>query len=164
MLSSGATFDATGKYRYRLWREWNRDLPRSVFLMLNPSQADAETNDPTIRACLGLAKELGFGRLEVVNLFAYRSTDPKCLARARNPVGKDNDSYIVQSCADADVIVLAWGNHGAIRQRADKVRRLLAVETLGAGLFCFGLTKQGHPRHPLYIKLTTKLLPLNLPI
>jgi hypothetical protein len=162
MLKSGATFDATGKYRYRLWREWNGDLPRSVFLMLNPSQADAEANDPTIRACIGLATELGFGRLEVVNLFAYRSTDPKCLVRARNPVGKENDAHIVRACADADAIVLAWGNHGGIRQRADEVRCLLSTERYRADLFCFGLTKQGHPRHPLYVRRTTPLLPLNL--
>jgi len=160
-VNSGAIFDRTGNYRYSLWREWNQELPRAVFLMLNPSQADATFNDPTIRTCIGFATDLGFGSLEVVNLFAYRSTDPIELRRTHNPVGRQNDAYIVKACGRADVIILAWGNHGSIRRRADAVRRLLSRSHRPDELFCFGITRQGHPRHPLYVKRTTPLLQLS---
>ncbi|MGH9551149.1 MAG: DUF1643 domain-containing protein, partial [Terriglobales bacterium] len=94
-MEAKAVFDRSGKYRYTLSRCWNSDLERIVFLMLNPSTADAEVTDPTIRSCLGFARELGFGALEVVNLFAYRATEPAALKRARSPVGRENDRYIL---------------------------------------------------------------------
>jgi hypothetical protein len=154
-MNSGAAFDPTGRYRYSLWREWNLDLPRAVFLMLNPSRADATTNDPTISTCLGFATDLGFGSMEVVNLFAYRATDPGELRRINDPIGRENDAYITKASSHTDAIILAWGNHGALLQRADAVMQLLGEAP--SKLFCFGITKRGHPRHPLYIKRTAPL-------
>src|ERR1700733_3748241 len=97
MLDSGAIFDRTRKYRYKLWRSWDESLPQVAFLMLNPSKADADKNDQTIRTCIGMATRFGFGSLEVVNLFAYCATYPEELRAAKNPIGKLNDRYIVDA-------------------------------------------------------------------
>ncbi|MFN8484194.1 MAG: DUF1643 domain-containing protein [Anaerolineae bacterium] len=146
-VERGAVFDASGLYRYRLWRVWGAG--RTVaFVMLNPSAADAERDDPTIRRCMGLAQAWGYGRLEVVNLFAYRSPSPKALRRVSDPVGSDNDRHLRGVVADAPLVVVAWGNHGALlgRDRA-------ALETLTAArLYCLGVTLRGQPRHPLYVR------------
>lgn len=139
----GATFDRTGLYRYRLWREWDRALPTVAFIMLNPSTADADHDDPTIRRCIGFARAWGFGRLEVVNLFAYRAPTPRELFSATDPVGTHNITTVQQVLRDASCVVLAWGNHGA---RAGDWRRTL----LPFG-WCLGLTTLGEPRHPLYV-------------
>ena len=82
---SGATFDRSGRYRYRLWRQWDSALPTVAYIMLNPSTADETANDPTMRACIRIAKLSGFGGMEVVNLFAYRTPDPRRLKQIRNP-------------------------------------------------------------------------------
>ena len=95
-MTSGATFSDDGVYRYRLWREWDADLPSCLFIMLNPSTADATQDDPTIRRCIDYARRWGFGRLEVGNLFALRSTDPKALYAADDPVGPDNDDALME--------------------------------------------------------------------
>ncbi len=153
-MKTGAVFDRSRKYRYNLWREWDDARPRVAFVMLNPSRADASINDQTIATCIGFAKALGYGGMEVVNLFAYRSTDPANLKLARDPVGKENDTYILKACSRADVTIAAWGNHGSLRQRSMEVEQLLE----NRALLCFGITKLGHPRHPLYMKRSTELL------
>jgi hypothetical protein len=98
---SGATFDPTGAYRYALWRVWDGNRPPLVFVMLNPSIADAERDDPTIRRCLGFACAWGYGALTVVNLFALRATCPHTLRRAADPVGPDNDEHLRAALAGA---------------------------------------------------------------
>jgi hypothetical protein len=152
-MKTGAVFDRSRKYRYNLWREWDDSLPRVAFVMLNPSRADASINDQTITTCIGFAKNLGYGGMDVVNLFAYRSTEPGNLKLARDPVGKENDAYILEACSRADATIVAWGNHGKLLERSIEVEKLLAKQAL----LCFGITKQGHPRHPLYLKHSTKL-------
>jgi hypothetical protein len=155
MHDTGAIFDRTRKYRYKLWRSWDESLPQVAFLMLNPSKADAEKNDQTIRTCIGMATRFGFGSLEVVNLFAYCATYPEELRAAKNPIGKLNDRYIVDAVSKSGSVILAWGNHGDIRSRADEVLKLLAEDQ--SKLVCLGLTKSSHPRHPLYVPATTTL-------
>jgi hypothetical protein len=115
--------------------------------MLNPSTADAERDDPTIRRCGGFARAWGFGAMTVVNLFALRATDPARLRRARDPIGRDNDRHIAEAAAGADALVLAWGIHGALRDRDRAVLALLSELRPS----CLGLTRGGHPRHPLYL-------------
>ena len=154
---SGATFDRTCRYRYNLWRSWDKKLPAMAFLMLNPSKADAVSNDQTISTCLAIARRLGYGGVEVVNLFAYCATQPTELMAARHPVGKANDEYIVDAIASADTVLLAWGNHGALKSRSDQVLQLIDVGS--NKLFCLGKTKKGHPRHPLYLPSSTPLVP-----
>ncbi len=124
-----------------------------TFIMLNPSRADAELNDPTIRRCIGFAQAWGYGALEVVNLFAYRATRPQELRQAADPVGESCDRILLESARSAQMILLAWGNHGQYQNRGKVVIKLLAeFETLHS----LGLTKRGEPRHPLYLKRDTQ--------
>lgn len=146
-----AILDARRRYRYLLVREWDENGKRVAFVLLNPSTADASQDDPTIRRCIGLAKTSGFGSLAVVNLFAFRSTDPGRLAKARDPIGPDNDNYILNACTSAQLTIAAWGNHGRLQERGRAVCALLAT----VPLFCFGKTDRGEPRHPLYLRQST---------
>ncbi len=143
----------TGDYRYLLWREWGSNLKTVSFIMLNPSRADAQINDPTITRCINFAKSWGYGRLEVVNLFAYRTPKPSLLKRAAEPIGKDNDRYILESVNRSNRIILAWGNNGTWQQQDFYVLQLLKNHN---HLYCFGITKKGCPRHPLYLRSTIK--------
>src|SRR5262249_1485763 len=149
----GAVLDRSRKYRYLLWRQFARSGPTVCFIMLNPSTADHEQNDPTVSRCISFSKQWGFARMEVVNLFSYRVTDSRRLYEVKNIVGADNDKYILQSSQRANVTVVAWGNHGELDDRDQEVLDLLAVDDLQ----CFGLTKSGHPRHPLYLSASTQL-------
>ncbi|MFN8552623.1 MAG: DUF1643 domain-containing protein [Candidatus Obscuribacterales bacterium] len=147
-LESGAIFNRTRRYRYKLWRKWDKQKPQVVFLMLNPSKADAEKNDQTIRTCIGMATRFGFGSLEVVNLFALCATYPEELRQARDPVGKLNDGYILESVSSAEQVILAWGNHGELLGRSAEVLDL--ISGYDQKLLCLGATKRAQPRHPLY--------------
>lgn len=143
----------TGNYRYLLWREWDSQSKTVSFIMLNPSRADAEINDPTITRCINFAKSWGYGRLEVVNLFAYRTPHPSLLKQAAEPIGKDNDRHILESVKRCDRVILAWGNHGTWRKQDLYTFELLKSYN---HLYCFGITKRGCPRHPLYLRSTIK--------
>lgn len=147
-MQRDALFDSSGVYRYRLSRVWALDGRAVVFVMLNASTADATRDDPTIRRCIGLARAWGYGRLEVVNLFAYRSPSPDALLAVDDPVGPDNDDYLRQAAADAALVVAAWGNVGALRGRDRAVLEMLARRPL----HCLGVTLRGQPRHPLYVR------------
>jgi len=155
-VASGAVFDSSGKFRYSLWRQWDNERPRLCFIMLNPSTADDAHNDPTIARCVSYARRWRFGSLEVVNAFAYRATDPTKLARVRDPVGPLNDGYILKAVRASAQVVLAWGNHALLDDRHAEVVDLLAER---ADIYCFGITKLGQPRHPLYVRNEAPLLP-----
>lgn len=148
-MESSAQFDRKGIYRYSLTRRWRETGRRLAFVLLNPSTADAERDDPTIRRCVGFARAWGFAALEVVNLFAFRATEPGGLRGAPQPVGPENDRYLLAAHARADELVLAWGIHGAWLERDREVLALLSGH--GARPKCLGLTREGHPRHPLYL-------------
>ncbi len=149
-MTGGATFDTSGLYRYHLWRAWGRGERRVAFIMLNPSTADGQRDDPTVRRCLGFARAWGYDALDVVNLFAYRTPRPADVRAAADPVGPDNDRFLLDVTARAGLVVAAWGNHGAWLGRTDAVRHLLA----DVPLHCLALTGQGQPRHPLYARAT----------
>lgn len=149
-FASGAELD--GPYRYLLWRRW-ADAATVLFVMLNPSTADARRDDPTIRRCSGFARAWGFGGVEVVNLFAWRATDPRELRRAADPVGPENDRVIAAAAARNHAVIAAWGNHGALGERDRQVAALLArfrPRCLGAP------TARGAPRHPLYVRAAVR--------
>jgi hypothetical protein len=110
-LERDAVISECGTYRYLLRRTWDAKLPRALIVMLNPSTADAEIDDATIRSCIRLCKALGYGSFEVVNLFALRATDPDELAKAADPVGPGNDSSIERAIGRCDIAVCAWGAH-----------------------------------------------------
>ncbi|WP_036486523.1 DUF1643 domain-containing protein [Myxosarcina sp. GI1] len=142
-----------GDYRYLLWREWDSESKTVSFIMLNPSRADAEINDPTITRCINFAKSWGYSRLEVVNLFAYRTPKPSLLKQAAEPIGRDNDRYILESVSKSKRVILAWGNYGLWRKQDLYTLDLLKNHN---HLYSLGITKRGCPRHPLYLRRTTK--------
>ncbi|WP_459872090.1 DUF1643 domain-containing protein [Endothiovibrio diazotrophicus] len=144
----GADFSDCGCYRYRLWRTWDA-APPAVFVMLNPSTADALTDDPTIRRCRRYALEWGYGGLVVVNLFAWMATDPTEMLSAADPVGPCNDDHIISSVKDSGVVLCAWGNHGSHMDRAAKVHAL--IKSAGVDPMVLRLTKLHQPAHPLYL-------------
>ena len=118
-------------------------------VMLNPSRADAEVNDPTISRCLNMAAGWGYGGLEVVNLYAFRCTKPRDLWQTEDPVGAHNDEHIKRALAHSDACVLAWGNLPPAR--IERAKAVLKLITTNKKLFCLGITKMQQPRHPLYM-------------
>lgn len=158
-MDRGAIFDESAAYRYSLFRRWGDGCSRSVFVMLNPSTADAFKEDPTITRCIRFAQAWGHDELEIVNLFALRSTDPAKLLEADDPVGPRNDYYIGRACQSASRIVCAWGAHKAVRGRDAEAWRssIVGASNYLAGIFCLGTTQCGHPKHPLYLKSATQL-------
>lgn len=145
-MNRSATFSADRVYRYTLWREWLGGEGICQFIGLNPSTADEFRDDPTVRRCIGYAKGWGFQALCMTNIFAYRSTDPSALRRVSDPVGSENDRYLVEVSKAALVVVAAWGAHGTLHDRAKHV-----VAMLGPRLSALRLTQAGHPCHPLYL-------------
>lgn len=148
-----ARFSECGRYRYTLARTWGV-APFACWVMLNPSTADASQDDPTIRRCIGFSKAWGYGGLCVVNLFAFRATDPVAMKLQTDPVGPGNDEAILGAADERELVVAAWGVHGTHRGRAADVLRLL--REAGSVVHCLGATKDGHPKHPLYVAGATK--------
>ena len=105
-----------GKYRYSLTRNWDSEKPKVLFIMLNPSTADADNDDPTIRRCINFAKYWGYGGLHVCNLFAYRATNPKELLHIDNPLGDQNIYHMKKLANEAEIIVCAWGNRIVLKK------------------------------------------------
>ncbi|MCU7849348.1 MAG: DUF1643 domain-containing protein [Candidatus Thiodiazotropha sp. (ex Lucinoma kastoroae)] len=150
----GAVLSPDRDYRYSLWRIWQPDDPYALFIGLNPSTADEYENDPTIRRCIRFAKDWGFGGLYMANLFAIRATKPKIMKAHHAPIGIKNDVWLQDLARGAGVIVCAWGTHGSHQGRDQMVKALLSAY----GLMCLGTTKDGHPKHPLYIKAVQQLV------
>lgn len=153
-----ATFSPDGRYRYTLTREWNRSLPRILWIMLNPSTATEFVLDPTIKRCVSFSGRWGYGSLDVVNLFALRATDPAELRTVEDPVGPGNDEAIRGALGRAAFVVAAWGTKGAYADRNKAVVRLLLHKSASGprgleavGLHCLSVTADGHPEHPLYV-------------
>jgi len=145
---SGADFSDCKKFRYRLWRRW-AEGPSVSFLMLNPSTADGTSNDPTVERCHRRAVAMGFGALEVINIFGFRATDPKDLKKAKDPIGPQNDTAIIESARAAQMVICAWGGHGDHQDRHLQIQELLKENEIIPHVL--SLTKMGHPGHPLYI-------------
>lgn len=145
-----ATISPCGLYRYTLTRIWNPDEVSMCFIMLNPSTADAERDDPTIRKCIALARSQRWSRggIVVVNLFAYRATEPADMLAAADPIGPDNDEHIRRVMGGCHPCVAAWGTKGGHKGRDRAVLEMFKVS--GTPLWCLEKTKDGHPKHPLY--------------
>jgi len=178
-----AAFSPCGRYRWWLRRQWLPQGPVLLFVGLNPSRADGQRDDPTLRRLVGFARQWDFGALEVVNLFARISASPALLKRAADPVGAANDGWLLRALrggaagvAVADgvsasapaAIWLGWGNQGAWQGRDRQVLRLICQSRQCCGascaptLLCVGLTAAGQPRHPLYVAAATRPEPFVL--
>lgn len=152
--ASVAVYSDCERYRYLLTREWDLHGQRVLFIMLNPSTATEVQNDPTVERCERRARTLGYGAFRVINIFAWRDTDPRAMRRADDPVGPENDAVILNSVSWADSVICAWGTHGAHLNRGPQVATLL--RSTNVPLLHLGLTKDGHPKHPLYIAYTQR--------
>lgn len=169
MTLSTATISTCGKYRYWLERVWS-EAPPQVFIMLNPSTADANEDDPTIRRCIEFAKREGAGGLIVVNLFAYRATDPKELNNpcvdimTGNAFGQEGDTENTESIGMALLaaqlaempVICAWGSNKNAPKMADRIKA--RAKDFAVDLVCFRINKDGQPKHPLYVKGDTPLI------
>lgn len=163
-------FSEDRSHRFTLWRDWSKDsvlfpdvrpdfCPGTIdsyiqFIGLNPSTADEKQDDPTIRKCIGFAKRWGFGAFCMTNLFGFRATDPEVMKIHPEPIGADNDRWILEIARGAGMTVCAWGNHGEHLDRAKAVRGMLAES--GIKLHRLRMTRIGHPEHPLYIPYVLK--------
>lgn len=158
LMEAGAVLSDCGTYRYRLSRRWS-DGPTCLFVMLNPSTADSYEDDPTIRRCIGFAKREGCGSLEVVNLMAFRATNPSALPADDSAVGPDNADHVFTAAAEVDgPIIAAWGAHKAAARYAPGFLHGFAVR--GLRLHCLKKTAKGSPGHPLYVRGDAPLVPL----
>jgi hypothetical protein len=150
---NGAIIDSTGQYRYSLTRVWNPSKEKVVFICLNPSTADGETDDPTLKRCIDFAKRWHngkYGSLEMVNLFSFRATDFNVLRDVENPVGTENDDFIVKAVRSASLVVVAWGEKGIYRDRHKEVIELISNEEID--VHCLDILKCNQPKHPLFAK------------
>lgn len=147
--ASVAIYSDCENFRYELTRVWDEAGRKALFVMLNPSTATEVQNDPTVERCERRARALGFGAFRVCNIFAYRATDPRNMRAQDDPVGPENDAAILSACEWADQIVCAWGTHGEHMNRGPMVGAKLQAQP--KPLYHLGLSKAGHPKHPLYI-------------
>lgn len=157
---SSAVLSECGQYRYTLSRRWG-DGPTCLFVMLNPSTADAQENDPTIRRCIGFAKREGCGGLVVINLYTFRTKDPAVLARHSFPHGPASPRYAADAIVAADgPVICAWGADPLVR--GVSLGMLDLIRACGKTPMCLGATKDGHPRHPLYLPKDAPLVPFRM--
>ena len=155
-MEKGASISECGRYRYLLWRIWDREKPFISFIGLNPSTANAKKDDPTIRRCIGFAERWGYGGLYMVNLFAWRATNPKHMMSVEKPIGPLSDEYIKVAIENSELMIAAWGVNGQHRNRAEAVKKMIP------NLKALKINKRGEPAHPLYIPYCDKdrLIPI----
>lgn len=160
LQGSSAILSPCGLYRYRLERDLGRDGPTVMISSVNPSTADAEKNDQTIRKDMGFGARLGWGRLIKGNKFAWRATDVKALRVAPDPVGPENDAHLEQMMRDADLHIVAWGPLSKLPDRLrTRWRKVVTIaDRVGCKLYCFGTAQDGHPRHPLMLAYDTPMI------
>ncbi|MBF1195928.1 MAG: DUF1643 domain-containing protein [Fusobacterium periodonticum] len=142
-------------YRYTLSRTWDSTKPTVLFIGLNPSIADENVDDPTVIRCINFAKDWGYGTLLMANLFAYRSTYPKEIYLIDDPIGKDNDYYLLECVKQSDLIIACWGNNGTYMGREKIIKELVP------NLYCLQKNKNGTPHHPLRLPRNINPIPFN---
>ena len=142
-------------YRYKLSRMWDSTKPTILFIGLNPSIANENVDDPTITRCINFAKDWGYGTLLMANLFAFRSTYPKDIYLIDDPIGKDNDHYLLECVTQSDLIVACWGNNGTYMNREKVITELVP------NLYCLQKNKNGTPHHPLRLPRNIDSVPFN---
>ncbi len=161
-IQTGAVISECGQYRYHLWRVWDDCLPCMVFVMQNPSTADATEDDHTIRKCIGFAKRNGYGGVSVRNVFALRATDETVLLTHPDPVGPENESHLLaaRSVSVLTRLVVAWGEQlGGKRSRLRTYYARTATTLAGLDPHCLGVNKSGQPKHPLMVGYSAQIVP-----
>jgi hypothetical protein len=149
-IETGALFSPCHRWRYQLWRIWGGSKNIICFIGLNPSTADEFQNDPTVRRAMGFARSFGGSGLLMCNAFAFRATLPRDMKVAEDPIGVDNDKWLVEAAGRSSIVIAAWGVHGVFMGRGEQVKRLVPK------LHHLGLTKAGDPKHPLYLRGDTQ--------
>ena len=150
-MIKAAAFSLDRKYRYALWRIWDRRKPICMFIGLNPSTADENIDDPTIRRCKNYSADWNYGGICMTNLFAFRSTHPHDLLNTLKPIGPENNTWLMYLAIHSKIVVACWGNWGTMSKRNEEVRKLIP------NLYCLSTTKRGQPKHPLYVPIAVKL-------
>lgn len=161
-IERGAILSPCGTFRYRLWRTWDRKIKHLTFVMLNPSTADATVDDPTIKRCIGFAERMNYGGIQVVNLFAYRATDPRALQSGGYQRGPDNDTHVEDALGigDRKKVICAWGVNAA--SLITETRYMLAFIRERHGIpHALHMCKDGRtPAHPLILPYTCTPFPI----
>ncbi|GAB3753891.1 DUF1643 domain-containing protein [Spirosoma pomorum] len=150
-LDIGADLSPCEKYRFTLWRIWDSTKPLAMIIGLNPSTANATDDDSTIRRCVGFTRTWGFGGFYMMNLFCYRATEPTDMKQAADPIGEGANAWLVDVASKCQRVVFAWGCHGTHLNRDKEIIELFP------DAYCLGKTKEGHPKHPLYLAANTPL-------
>ena len=158
-MQKGAILSSCKKHRLQLWREWDSNLPKVLFIMLNPSTADHKQDDPTLRRCIDYAKQWGYGGLYIGNLYSLRAADPKTLVKVSKFNHRDNYKHIVSIAQQCQLVVCAWGNYPIIKKLGTPLNIL---KQLNQKLHCIDLSKTGTPKHPLYLKKSLTPIPFEL--
>lgn len=141
---SDAVFSDDRNYRYALWRNWDDSKPKIMFIGLNPSTANENSDDPTIRRVKRFASDWGYGGVYMMNLFGIVSADPKILLTCKDPIG-DNDIWLSEIARECKDVCFAWGNFKEALERGKQVSKMFPAA------ICLGLNKNGSPKHPLYV-------------
>jgi hypothetical protein len=145
-MKKGANISIDKKYRYSLYRIWNDELPKVAFICLNPSIADDKIDDPTINRCIEFAKSWGYGGFYMLNLFAFRATNPSELTKVNDPIGMDNQNVILETITKVDKVICAWGNEGILLNQNKKILSIIENP------YCIKINSSGEPSHPLFLK------------
>lgn len=153
-MKADANLSECRKYRYALWRAWDETKPYAMIIGLNPSTADEVKDDPTIIRCINFAKSWGYGGVCMANLFAYRATEPSDMKASNDPVGTENDAWLIKLAKEAGIVVAAWGNDGIYLKRSHAVQNILS------SLHCIKMNKSGEPAHPLYLNADLRPFPM----
>lgn len=157
-MFKGAILSSCKKHRLKLWREWDSNLPKVMFIMLNPSTADHEQDDPTLIRCIDFAKQWGYGGLYVGNLYSSRATDPGTLLNVSKFSHRDNFKHVINMTNQCQLVVCAWGNYPVIKKLEIPINMFKHLEQ---NLHCLALSKTGTPKHPLYLKKSLTPIPFS---
>lgn len=158
-MHKGAILSSCKKHRLQLWREWDSNLPKVLFIMLNPSTADDQQDDPTLRRCIDFAKQWGFGGLYIGNLYSFRATDPWSLLNVSKFSHRDNYKHLLTMANQCQLVVCAWGNYPVIKKLGIPLN---VFNHLEQKLYCIALSKASKPKHPLYLKKSLTPIPFSL--
>jgi len=155
-MKNTAKLSECRKYRYALWRTWNDAKPTVMFIGLNPSTADETNDDATLIRCINFAKSWGYGGVSMANLFAFRTTDPEDMKAVKDPIGLNNDDWLIKLANEAELVIGAWGDNGSFLNRSNQILDLIP------NLHYLKLNKSGEPAHPLYLSSELKPIPMSI--